>query len=182
MQKTGNITQIQPAGSFSNQHGEMFSFNMTIQCQDGVFTGHINSKSQNYPKNVGDEITVETSMNNYGMQFKKVNPQFDNAGGGQRQAAGTGGGRKTNDRLIVTQVVYKALKASGRMTEEELANDVDMIMRVATPPAPKQAPQAPQQQNSPPPQQQQYNAPPQGNQAPAPQDPNQFGGVDDIPF
>lgn len=36
------------------------------------------------------------------------------------------------DRLIVTQVVYKALVVEGQCDEENLIRDVDMIMRVGS--------------------------------------------------
>jgi len=76
MQITGQILNIVPNGTFNSAHGLVYKFNMTIKNgpNDGdELTGGINSKSQNYPMQVGEEITVESTTNNYGINFKKIN-------------------------------------------------------------------------------------------------------------
>lgn len=76
MQLQGNITSIQPTGGYQSQQGYIYTFNMGIQTPNGAYMGEIGSKSQNYPAKIGDAITVETKQDQYGMKFKKINPQF----------------------------------------------------------------------------------------------------------
>ncbi len=82
MQKTGTIINIQPDGGYQGQDGYINTFQMTIRCQDGEFTGQIGSKSQNYPIATGQQISVEVTNNVHGVRFKKFNPQY--AQGGQQ--------------------------------------------------------------------------------------------------
>jgi len=87
MQRTGIIRDIQPDGDFVTAHGRLYAFKMTIEDEQGMLTGGINSKSASYPLVVGQEIIVEAIMNaEHGMKFKKVNPQFEGGGGGSQQA------------------------------------------------------------------------------------------------
>jgi len=78
MQKTGTIVAINSTeqGGYNSQNGYIYTFDMTIQCPDGQFTGEIGSKSQVYPKANGQEITVDTSQGPYGPRFKAINPQY----------------------------------------------------------------------------------------------------------
>lgn len=77
MQKTGTIVQILPTerGGYQSQNGYVYTFDMTIRCQDGEFTGEIGSKAQMYPANLGDGIVVEMAQSRYGLRFTKINPQ-----------------------------------------------------------------------------------------------------------
>ncbi len=81
MNKTGQIVQITPAGGYQSQNGYINTFQMTLQCPDGTFTGEIGAKSQQYPMNVGDTINVTVTNDQYGMKFKKFNPQYAGQGG-----------------------------------------------------------------------------------------------------
>jgi hypothetical protein len=76
MQKTGQITHIVKKGGYPSQGGYIHTFNMTVQFPDGEDTGEIGSKSEQYPMQRGDEITVEISDTQYGRRFKKVNPGY----------------------------------------------------------------------------------------------------------
>ena len=116
MQKTGKITNITPDGGYQGSNGYIYTFQMTVQCSDGAFTGQIGSKSQVYPLGVGQDITVDFTNTEHGPRLKKVNPQYEGQAGGQQrtqqppqrpQQPATG----NKDRLIVAQVVYKALSA-----------------------------------------------------------------------
>jgi len=79
MQKQGTITTIMPTpapGGYQSQNGWIYTFMLTIQCQDGVHSGEIGTKTQNFPMNTGEQITVEMTQGQYGPRFKKINPQY----------------------------------------------------------------------------------------------------------
>ena len=76
MQKTGIIQNIVPDGGYDGQSGYVNTFQMTIQTDAGLVTGQIGTKSQQYPKNIGDEIIVEVKETPYGIRLKKINPKF----------------------------------------------------------------------------------------------------------
>ncbi len=100
MQKTGTIVQVTPTqrGGYNSQNGYIYTFDMTIDCPDGQFTGEIGSKSQSYPKGNGQEITVFMSQGDYGPRFKAVNPQYaGEQGGQQRPPQGNGPPNKGRD-------------------------------------------------------------------------------------
>lgn len=91
MRVQGTIQSIVPDGGYQGTNGYINTFQMTVQSQDGNFTGQIGSKSQNYPANVGDEIIIEVTNSDYGPRFKKINPQYqqqNNQGGQQQQPQG----------------------------------------------------------------------------------------------
>ena len=153
MQKTGKIVGITPDGSYQSQNGMIYTFQMTVQCGAEVVTGQIGSKSQVYPLGVGQDITVEMTNTEHGVRLKKINAQYaaQNATQGQQAPPKQSGSK---DRLIVTQVAYKALQAGVGCDETLLRSHVDMIMRVGS-----------------------------GQPAPAPTtDPNYIPPDDDIPF
>ena len=88
MQVTGRITGLQPTqrGGYSGRNGYIYTFDMAIDGPNGQIVGEIGSKAQNYPKNIGDEITVEVKQDGqYGNKFKAVNPQYGNQGQQGRQ-------------------------------------------------------------------------------------------------
>lgn len=135
MQVNGTILNIAPDGGYQSQNGWIFTSQMTIDTPQGQVVGRIGSKSEQYPMQSGEQITVEQSNKGYGNEFKKVTAQYAGQQGGQQQPRQqpprpTQGGA-SKDRLIVTQVAYKALTATQNCTEEFLRRDVDMIMRVA---------------------------------------------------
>ncbi len=76
MTKTGQIVQIVSDGGYQGQNGYINTFQMTIQCPDGTFTGQIGSKSGIYPMNSGETINVEVTNTQHGVRFKKFNPQY----------------------------------------------------------------------------------------------------------
>lgn len=84
MTKTGQIVQIVPDGGYQSQNGYINTFQMTIQCQDGTFTGQIGSKSEIYPLGIGETINVDMANTQHGVRFKKFNPQYAQAGQGQQ--------------------------------------------------------------------------------------------------
>ena len=128
MQKSGKITSIVPDGGYQSQNGFISTFQMGIQCPDGAIVGQIGAKSQAYPLTVGQDITVEMTTTQHGVRLKKINAQYagqDGQGGG-RPASGN------KDRLIVAQVVFKAMSDAGGVNEQLLTENVDMIMRVGS--------------------------------------------------
>lgn len=148
MQKNGTITAITPDGSYAGSGGTIYTFQMGIQCADGAFCGQIGSKSQTYPMNIGENIIVEMTNTQHGVRFKKINPQYQQPtqqGQPAQQQQTYHPAPNNKDRLIVAQVVYKALAASTGVNEQLLTQHVDMIMRVgegkiAPMPAPAQPP------------------------------------------
>lgn len=59
--------------TFTTPNGQFWVFDMTINGQ----TGQINSKSQVYPKQVGQEISVNTEQDQNGnVKFRAFNPQY----------------------------------------------------------------------------------------------------------
>ena len=88
MQKTGKIINVVSTGGYESANGRIYTFNMTIGCADGQIVGEIGSKSQTYPKGIGEEITIETTNTAHGVRFKKINPQYaqggSQGGGGQK--------------------------------------------------------------------------------------------------
>lgn len=89
MNKTGQILSIVPtqAGGYASQGGWVYTFNMTIQCADGQFTGEIGSKTEQYPLSAGEQISVQVTNSQNGVKFKKFNPQYaaqDAPQGGQQ--------------------------------------------------------------------------------------------------
>ena len=155
MNKTGQILTIVPTkegGYNSSGGGWINTFNMTIQCPEGQITGVIGTKSQQYPMNAGDTINVTVTNSQKGVKFKRFKdgyapqPGQQQAPQGQqqppqqaRQATNAPAGNK--DRLIVTQVVFKAMAAETLPVSEALLEaGVNMIMRVGSGQKPEQIP------------------------------------------
>lgn len=147
MQKTGTITNIAPDGGYPSQNGYINTFQMTIQCPDGVFTGQIGSKSQTYPLAIGSSISVEVTNTEHGVRFKRFNPQYAGqqrpVGRSQASSRPTEQPNANKDRLIVAQVVYKAMaKKNSLMPEFDLwlmgdgknvfKRHVDLIMKIGS--------------------------------------------------
>ncbi len=106
MNKTGTIEQIVPDGGYQGQKGYIHTFQMTVKCPDGTFTGQIGSKSAVYPMTIGQEISVEvTNTEQHGVRFKKFNPQY--AQGGSQG----GGGQKADPNRELTIKRGNALNA-----------------------------------------------------------------------
>lgn len=78
MQIQGTIGSIVPDGGYQSQNGWIYKFNMTINTQQGPVIGEIGSKSEQYPMQQGDQITVNSSNDGRGTKFKKVNQGYDN--------------------------------------------------------------------------------------------------------
>ncbi len=83
MQKNGKIVNIVPTNGYSGTHGWIHTYQMTIACQDGQFTGEIGSKSSPYPLTVGQEISVMIENTEHGTRFTKFNPQYAGQAGSQ---------------------------------------------------------------------------------------------------
>jgi hypothetical protein len=77
MNVTGQITSIQPTqrGGYQSQHGYIYTFDMTINGPSGPIAGEVGSKSQQYPKNVGETVNVVVQSGQYGNRFKVIQPQ-----------------------------------------------------------------------------------------------------------
>lgn len=141
MDKTGQILNVVPtqAGGYHSQNGWIYTFNMTIQFPDGATTGEIGAKTEQYPLAAGEQISVQITNSQNGVKFKKFNPQYapqPQPQGGQqapqRPAQATNAPATSKDRLIVTQVVFKAMAAAGGVNEQLLEANVNMIMRVGS--------------------------------------------------
>ena len=79
MQYQGTIANIQPAGGYQSQNGYIYTFNMSIDTQQyGVVNGEVGSKSEYYPMQPGEQITVDSTVDNHGTKFKKINPGYNN--------------------------------------------------------------------------------------------------------
>lgn len=76
MQLQGEITAIQSTGGYQTPNGYIYTFDMGIQTLQGAYCGQIGSKTEVYPANIGDQIIVEATQDQYGTKFKKVNPKF----------------------------------------------------------------------------------------------------------
>jgi len=74
----GKIVQIVPNGGYQGRNGYIYTFQMSIQNENGVFTGQIGSKTENYPLTVGQPILVEMTTNQYGNKFTRINPKYAN--------------------------------------------------------------------------------------------------------
>ena len=146
--KTGTITNLQPAGGYDGQNGHINTFHMTIQFPDGMVTGEIGSKSQTYPANVGDEINVEVSNTQYGVRFKKVNPQYANAPQGQQQGQQKqSNSNNEKDNKSFAMAYAKDLVMAGTIRLNEMlgwATAMDDWMGGKTPQAQPQPTQPPQ--------------------------------------
>lgn len=92
MNKTGTIVSIIKVGGYQSQQGYIYTFNMTIDCDGQHYTGEIGSKSEVYPANPGQQITVTMTQDQYGVKFKKFNPKYaqqDQQQGTQQPQQGT---------------------------------------------------------------------------------------------
>lgn len=88
MRITGNITAIIPDGGYPTANGHIFTYQMSIDDGTGnIQTGQIGSKKNIYPDPIGNQIIVDSTTNQHGTSFRKVNPKFDNQNqsGGQQQ-------------------------------------------------------------------------------------------------
>ena len=135
---TGQITSIQPTNGYQSQNGWIYTFDMVVQTPQGLAAGEIGSKSQVYPLTTGQEITVEKYTHANKPKLKKINPQYQQQNAQQQPPAQGGPPAQSSaapnkDRIIATQVVFKALvERSGEVDENVLITNVDMIMRVGS--------------------------------------------------
>ena len=177
MQITGQIQNVQPhfkdgqPETFTTGNGTFYVFDMSV---NGTI-GTINSKSPQYPKSQGQEISINVTQDQYGNnKFKAFNPQYANQQQPQQQQPQQQGMSNflpkppqpevNKERLIATEVVYKCLMDMPNPINANFENDlkagVDMIFRVAENlPAPK-VQGHPQEQMQQPPQQPQYGVNP----------------------
>lgn len=149
MQKTGTIRSIQPNGGYQSANGYISTFMMTLQTDEGQITGEIGSKSEIYPMNPNDQITVEIKNTNHGVKFKKINPQYAQGGHSGPQQA-TGGARSNgrdydaeNRGKCRTQFIKAAIIAGGLNCR--CFDDVIVLTEFAMTGIPPQAQQQSQQ-------------------------------------
>ena len=119
MQKTGTIEQIVPDGGYQGQKGYIHTFQMTVKCPDGTFTGQIGSKSAVYPMTIGQEIFVEVTNTEYGVRFKKINPQYAQGGsqGGQRPNADP-----AKELSIKRQAIFKGVMSAATIASDMIGD------------------------------------------------------------
>lgn len=130
MQKTGIIKHINPDGGYNSQNGYINTFQMTIECPDGTFTGQIGAKSATYPMNVGDEINVEAASGQHGMRFKKFNPQYANQNTQQPPQQAGGGQKKPEpdwDAIAEGKVRHGIVAAGIQSGQLTCANSLDVL-------------------------------------------------------
>ena len=85
MQKTGIIRNLEPKGGYESRNGYINTFWIGIETDAGMIKGEIGTKSEQYPKNIGEQITVDiTEDPQYGTKLKAVNPKYGGGGGGSR--------------------------------------------------------------------------------------------------
>jgi hypothetical protein len=128
-QKTGTIRAIQPNGGYQSQNGYINTFMMTLQTDEGQITGEIGSKSQNYPMNINDEITVQIKNTTHGVKFKKINPQYQQQGGTQ-QSQQSGRDYDAENRGKCRTQFIKAAIIAGQLNCRDYA-ECDMLVQYA---------------------------------------------------
>ena len=210
MQVTGTIDVVRPRidtntnaqRSWQSYGKTNFVYDMTISGQNGPISGEISSRKEGqYPKNVGDQITVNVTTNDYGNKFSAVldqqGQQQGNQGYQQQPQQGSQGYQSHNHQQVTqpqqqqrppqqdsTQARIAFAQACnianfqycyGKIEKTEMSETVHIWEKILN----KKgwpfdmAMQSPQQQ-APPPQQQQ--APAQDFDSPP------FNPTDDIPF
>ena len=114
--ETGKILSIRPTqdGGYQGKNGYIYTFDMTVQLSNGPVTGEIGSKTNQYPMGVGQDICVEVQNTEYGPKFKKVNPQYNNQGGGNQ-----GGGHQQGNQQGGQQQRRQAPPAAPRDYDKE---------------------------------------------------------------
>ena len=124
--------------------------NITIEDKQGrQLTGEILVKQKNIVQAQTTEyIKWEVSQSDYGPKLKRHRETAWQGGG---QGGGQRGSKPNIDRLIVAQVVYKAILEKGiEVVEADIVRHVDMIMRIgAGQPAPQGGDPNPDYQENP---------------------------------
>ena len=126
---TGTIANIVSDGGYQSQNGYIYTFQMTIQGQNGSATGQIGSKSEVYPVAVGQQISVEMTETEHGVRFKKHNAQYAGQGGGGQ----TGGPPSNRDydkenhgkcflKLLQALIQHNGSVGVGNSTLTQIAN------------------------------------------------------------
>ena len=124
MQGTGQINRIDPKGGYTGKFGYVFTFNMTIQTASGQITGEIGSKTERYPMNAGDTITVEVTDGEHGRRFKNVNPKYAGQQGSSQPRQSTnkepdwGAIAEGKCRSLVVQAAVASLQMKCRTFDE----------------------------------------------------------------
>jgi len=134
MQIQGTITHIEPTqqGGYQSQGGYVYTYMMTINTQNGPVTGEVGSKSNPYPSQIGEQIIVESTTNQHGVKFKKVNPQYQNQGqsqGGYQQPQQQ---RHQQQRATQQQQPLPGPDATGRMIIAQVSAKIVAELMVGT--------------------------------------------------
>ena len=84
----GNITGVQAMGQISTKHGPFFKTMLTVQTQNGAFTGELLSKGVVGQESIGQLAELEmTNDPQYGVKFKKhYDKPYNPQGQGQGQS------------------------------------------------------------------------------------------------
>ena len=135
-------------GDFKTQSLLVTDGEQTDDKRNSIFCGfYADKNSWEYLK--GKEVTLHGTCNVYQgkMEMRGCNlKDYPQQGSNQSQQAPQQARQATNapsgnkDRLIVTQVVFKAMSAAGGVNEQLLSDNVDMIMRVGSGQTQKQIP------------------------------------------
>ena len=137
MQLTGTITNIEAtqAGGYQGRSGYIYTFDMSINTQQGVITGEIGSKSQTYPIAVGQPITVEQLNRGRGVEFKKINPQYQGGQqGGQQAGQRPNAPAGSKDTIIAREAAGNALgrlysNSTAQVSVPDFIADIDVLSR-----------------------------------------------------
>ncbi|KKK92302.1 hypothetical protein LCGC14_2704300 [marine sediment metagenome] len=113
---TGKIVSVQPTadGGYNGTNGWINTFTMTIQGPNAQVTGEIGSKSSPYPLTAGQEITVTAEQTQYGLKFKKINPQYS----GRGQHGGGQANPEKEERIMRGNALNAVMSAANIMPDE----------------------------------------------------------------
>jgi len=151
-------------GSKNGQDYDFYSQFITIEDgDDKIGVGISFNNESDCLANKGEQIKIKGVMGSYEKDGKTVfkidRSKLVRRAGGTKESSGATASYGNKDRLIVTQVVFKAMYGGqvDEVTEGNIADYVDMIMRVGE------------------------NKPIEAKPA-AIEDPTDFGSDDDLPF
>ncbi len=131
VQKTGQINRIDPTGGYPGKFGYVYTFQMTIQTASGQIVGEIGSKSERYPMNAGDQITVEATDGDHGTKFKKFDPQHQQGQQGSSQPHQSTNKEPDWDAIAEGKCRSLVVQAAVQSLQMECKNfnDVDRLVK-----------------------------------------------------
>lgn len=120
--KTSIIKSIEPRGSWEGKYGVMYTFKVSFE--DGQAL-EVNSKSEQPPYKVGDEMAYQITDDNekFGAKGKVMKPDQQNYSGGG------GGGNSNRDEMIMKQT---ALKCAAEFNAQRTGATPDQVIKDAS--------------------------------------------------